>query len=308
MPIPVLFLESGSGHQAKVKDEVATATALTLVQTLITLRKANRSIAVNSSEHLSKIQLTPDKTLQSVLAGPEYRDQWLLIKTLASNSPLSYGVDEWLEVVGNCEAKTSGGIVSLALLWAVLCETGTVSLNVAPVWGNEWISTHYSSLDADANVQLTVESIPNISHPLHTATHKDWLSELNSGNTAASVWRERNARFPGLRFLSRIERQLAELSVAGAPYVQALETLKILNDDALLWGGAGNPNYSIKVASGEHDKRRDLADFFDESREKNRNFGRHAYFTGGIAGRIHFIADATEKKFVIGYIGKKLLD
>ena len=306
MAIPVLFLESNSGYQGKVTDEAATATALALIQTLIAVRKINRIVSINCVEHLSKIQITPNKTLQSVLQGPTYKDQWLLIRTLAANSPLSHGLEKWLEVTGSCEARTPTGDVSLALLWAVLCKSGTVSLNAVPTWASEWVKTHYSSLDAHANVQTKLEDVRNFSSSTHATKHKSWLSELNVGTTAATVWRERNDRYPGLRFVSGTERQLAELSATGAPYVQALETLAVLNEDALSWGGTGNPKYSVKVAAGEHDQRRDLVMFFDDLYGKNREFGRHAYFTGGIAGRVHFIADAPEKKFVIGYLGGKL--
>lgn len=85
-----------------------------------------------------------------------------------------------------------------------------------------------------------------------------------------------------------------------------MSCLEALNRDAIAWDGEGIPTFSVKVADGEHDQRRSLSKFKDEANGETFEFDRHAYFTGGIAGRIHFRLAPEEKNFVVGHVGFKL--
>ncbi|MEQ1530827.1 MAG: hypothetical protein ABL925_16040, partial [Methylococcales bacterium] len=108
------------------------------------------------------------------------------------------------------------------------------------------------------------------------------------------------------RFLARTKEDIESLEKSGSPFKQALNALVLLSDDALRWNGQGLPNFSIKVADGEHDQRRSLSQFNDEFTDTKEEFDRHVYFTGGIAGRIHFRLSPNEKKFIVAYVGLKL--
>jgi hypothetical protein len=306
MPSPVLFLEPLSGQGQNLNDAALLSAVQGLISILIAIRKINRSVSVNSSVRLADVMVSYNRTLGTVLQGREFADEWRLIKSVAANSPLSSGLERWIETVDLWQAYTKQGQDSAALLWAHICQSATVSFPVGLPWTDEWIDADCLSLDSYGNVISTSPRVRNFSKLTHLNAHERWLSQLSSGSTYAELWKARDQRFPGLRFLNCTNRQLADLWSSGAPYIQAVETLEALNQDSLHWKGNGELTFSVKVAAGEHDQRKDLALFKDEKSGTVRDFGRHAYFTGGFAGRIHFIVDAEEKIFVIGYVGQKL--
>lgn len=308
MAVPVLFLETASGHSQPVAPPVALQTAKQLIQALKHTRRANNKISLNSGIHLGDCELAPGQALRVVLGGRQHLEEWTFLRELATRSPLSCGLDEWIASAELADAKSSSGQSSTALTWATLLETGTISFHVQPDWLRPWIATKCITLDDNCIEHVCQQNIRNISSPEHVEVHKDWLEVLGRDQVPDSrqLWMERETQFPGLRFLARVESQLYELASSGAPYRQAMNCLNALSHDAIAWGGEGFPTFSVKVADGEHDQRRSLSKFNDEVHGSKLEFDRHAYFTGGIAGRIHFRLAAVEKKFVVGHVGFKL--
>ncbi|MGZ5027232.1 MAG: hypothetical protein ACXWE9_07890 [Methylobacter sp.] len=305
-----LFLASESGHTETVHRDVAIVTAKQLIKTLRHAKRTNAKISLNTNVRLADCQVTPTQTLSLLLAGkPEYKEEWLFLKELATKSPLSSGLEAWLVEADWLETKLSNGNKpSDALKWAHLLSTGTVSFYVQPEWKNPWIEANCFSL-SEAGIETCFEKkVRNISALDHLQEHQDWLKALGIEPvaTAKQLWEERESRFQGLRFLGRTQEDIENLEKSGAPFKQALNALALLSDDALRWNGQGLPGFSIKVADGEHDKRRSLSQFIDEFTNNEEEFGRHGYFTGGVAGRIHFRLSPNEKKFVVAYIGLKL--
>jgi hypothetical protein len=305
-----LFLESESGHTETVHRDIATDTAKQLIKTLRQAKRANAKISLNTSVRLADCQVTPTQTLSLLLAGrPEYKEEWIFLKGLATKSPLSRGLEAWLAEADWLETKSSNGNKpSDALKWAILLNTGTVSFYVQPEWQNAWIEANCFSV-SEAGVGSSFErKVRNISTSDHLQEHQDWLKNLGFGQiaTAKQFWDERESRFEGLRFLVRTKEDMEKLEKSGAPFIQALNILVLLSADALNWNGQGLPNFSMKEADGEHDRRRNLSKFIDESTGTEEEFDRHVYFTGGIAGRIHFRLSPNEKKIVVAYVGVKL--
>lgn len=163
-------------------------------------------------------------------------------------------------------------------------------------------------MDESGNSQIQVKDIRNVSCIDHLGEHETWLKTLGFDGlpSAKQFWDDAPARYPGLRFLDRVRGQINQLATSGAPYKQALSSLDLLNGDALSWNGVGSPTYSAKVADGEHDQRRALSEFDDDVTGRRHEFDRHAYFTGGTAGRIHFRLSVEERKFVVAHVGFKL--
>ncbi len=308
MVVPVLFLEAASGHSNAVAPTDALKTAKQLVKALRDTRRANTKISLNSNTHIGDCELAPGQTLRMVLGGHQYREEWTFIRELATRSPFSSGLEEWIASAELADATPSNGQSSVALTWANLLETGTISFHVQPDWLQPWITADCITLDADCNETSCKRDIRNISASDHVEVHKDWLEVLGRDQCPDSkkLWSERDSRFSGLRFLARVEDELSQLATSGAPFRQALNCLEALNQDAVVWGGNGIPKFSVKVADGEHDRRRSLSKFTDEVSGETFEFDRHAYFTGGIAGRIHFRLSSEESKFVIAHVGFKL--
>jgi hypothetical protein len=308
MAAPVLFLEPASGHRQAVHPSDAIKTAKQFIQTLRQARRINTKISLNSTVPLSNCELAPGQTLQILFAGPEYRDAWFFLKELKTKTPFSDGFEQWLSKAELTEVKTSSGQLSVALTWANLLDTGTISFHVQPEWLTPWVSADCFVLDEKGDLNCQKRKIRNASAPTHVDEHLTWLKTLGYEQlpTAKQFWAERESRFPGLRFLSRVKTQIDDLATSGAPYKQAMSSLELLNNDALTWQSPSAPTFSAKVANGEHDQRRSLSKFHDELTDSEHEFDQHAYFTGGIAGRIHFRLANSENKFVVAYVGFKL--
>ena len=120
------------------------------------------------------------------------------------------------------------------------------------------------------------------------------------------MWSERLERYPGLRFLSRTEKDLLALEGSGAPFLQALSSLQVLATDVANWKqNCAWPEFSTKT-SPESDSRRKFCWTYDEISAARECFEWHTRFTGGLAGRIHFRVDEAARQIVIGYVGGKL--
>lgn len=308
MPAPVLFLETQSGHDDEVSEEIAFETINCFIRTLKQLRKVNARIGFHTGNSLAGCEVAPNLTLQKLLSGALHQDTWLFLKDLNTKIPFSSEFDRCIKESELSEAKTLYGQASHALNWARMLETGTISFCGRVVWKSAWVEAVCASINSVGDLVESKLNIRNASQREHVDEHGDWLKSLGEEKypSASHLWDDRVNRFPGLRFLEQVKKQFEDLATAGAPYQRALAQLKTLSDDALKWGGRGSPSFSIKEADGEHDKRRALSRFADEVTGLEHEFDRHVYFTGGLHGRIHFRLSESEKKFVVGYVGMKL--
>ena len=124
------------------------------------------------------------------------------------------------------------------------------------------------------------------------------------------LWSQRDQLFQHLRFLDRTQKDFSVLKKAGLPYRQALIQCRALNEDIHRWIAAGveqgEPKYSRDMADGEHDQRRDDAQWVDID-GISYYFDKHLYIDKyGFLGRLHFRLSVQEKKAVIAYLGRKL--
>lgn len=314
MTVPVFFLEPASGHASDTRNEVALETALGLVKTLLAAKKINPKVSLNTPIRLHDCEIAPGRTLSQLLANAKsHQPEWDFLRNLATSSPLHSGFETWLAEAELSEVKLAGGKTSEALLWANLLDTGTVSFHVRKEWLAPWVTVECGSLDENLDFTCIQRDIRNASTPNHLNEHRDWLKSIgfDALPSAKEFWMEREYRFSGLRFLNRVEDDIDKLATSGIPYIQVINTLSLLNENALQWNGLGEPQFSCKVADGEHDQRRQLSTIRDDISGNEYEFGKHAYFwmgksTSTPAGRIHFRIDAVEKKFVIAYAGFKL--
>lgn len=254
MVTPTLFLEPASGHTKSITTAEALSTTLQLISTLLSIRKVNRRIALNSPEVLSEVLVAPNETLASSLVGRH--EEWLFLRDVAARSPIYAGLEDFRDKAGGWQAKTASQVDAIALAWATLCKTGTVSFDAHPEWKTPTVEAHCLLLNEDAAFVSSIESVNNLSCPSHVSTHDDWLRSLGASDHLSALWERRSQDLPGLRFLADTEKQLRALYSTGAPYAQVVELLKTLNEDALKWNGKDEPTYSVKVALGEHDQRR----------------------------------------------------
>lgn len=307
MPTPVLFLERTSAHGGSIGAERANSAALELVRTIKSARAINKKLCVCTEGEIHECPVSEDHTLATALVGRRYQLEWDYVRTVADRSPFSEDFKTALLKTAGIEVEAGWGKLSPAMACAWLLETGSISFAGVPNWDVSWIDADCSRLDDDGEIERKAYRFRNSSSPTHVAEHREWLEALVPQHSLhpGSVWMDRIALYPRLRFLDRVENDLHDLSCSGAAYHQALNTLHSLNLDANNWPANSAPEYSIKVADGEHDKRRPYTELKDID-GKLYFFDAHAYFTGGIAGRIYFRVDGKNRQFVIAYVGSKL--
>lgn len=309
MPTPVLFLDDASRHVGTIDRARAEQIARTLLATLRRLRRINSRIALNTARPIAQYQIADDWTLQAVLGGNAFKEEWDFVRGLSDRSPFSSGLKDGMsQEIEDMEFRTRPGqIQSSALAWATLLDSATVSFDAHPDWSQGWVETSYRTLDDVGNLLEADSRIKNASKVAHADEHVDWLKLLGLAGvpTAAQVWSGKGDRFPCLRFLPRVEKDLAALDGSGAPFLQAIASLEALAKVAANWKNE-SPWPEFTNADPESEQRQKLCWVHDEATGNQELFDWHTRFTGGLAGRIHFRVDAASRLIVVAYVGGKL--
>jgi hypothetical protein len=310
MTTPVLFLDDASRHAGSVDRNRAEQTALTLLGTLRSLRKVNKKIALNTARPIAHHAVAENWTLQIVLGGTRFKEEWDFIRALSDRSPFAAGLEDGLLAeIGDMEFRTRPGKVpSTALAWATLVDSATVSFDGHTDWSQAWVETSYNVLQEDGSVSESEGKVRNASQADHAGAHQDWLKVLGltSAPTAAEVWKDREERYPSLRFLPRVEKDLGVLEGSGVALQYAVSAIESLAKDAADWkADVAWPVFST-LASPEGEVRKKLCSVHDEATGKKELFDWHTRFTGGWAGRIHFRVDGPTRTIVVAYVGAKL--
>lgn len=288
----------------------AEGRAKALLDTLRRLRRSNKRFALNTAVPLSRYQVADNWTLQTIFGGNQFREEWDFLRQLTSRSPLDAEMEKGLvEEMAGLEFRTrQGKVQSIALAWASLLESATVSIDAHPDWQQPWVETEFTTLEDDGSVSGAEGEVRNASREQHVDVHEEWLKALGFSThpSAAQVWTERGERFPGLRFLARAEKDLLSLEGTGVPYRQALSAIQALANDVANWKREQAwPDFSTK-ATPESEQRRKFCNAEDELTGKKECFDWHTRFTGGLAGRVHFRVDEAARQIVVAYIGPKL--
>jgi hypothetical protein len=310
MTIPVLFLDDASRCFGEIDRARAEQAAVTLISTLRRLRKINNKFALNTEGPIAKHQIADTWSLQAVLGGNSFREEWDFIRGLSDRSPFSLGLSESMQQeIDSMEFHTRPAMIpSKALAWAALLESAIVSFEFHPDWGQAWVDTIYCEIDPDGGLTEAEGRVKNASRPAHADEHSEWLKGLGLATvpTASEVWSERAERFPGLRFLPRVEKDLFALEGSGIPFQRALASLEALSEDSSSWArDSAWPIFSRK-SSPEGEQRKRLCLVYDDISGEKELFDWHARFTGSFPGRIHFRVDCSNRVIVIGYVGGKL--
>jgi hypothetical protein len=310
MTTPVLFLDDASRFVGVADRESSHRIAMTLLDTLKRLRKCNKKFALNTVGPIANYQVADGFTLQSILGGVLFKEEWDFIRSLNDRSPFAAGLESsLLQEIELMEFRTrTGKVTSSALAWATLLDSATVSFQAHPDWSEAWVDAAFSVLEEDGEIRESEVRVRNASQVTHVDQHADWLKVLglSEAPSAVEVWRERAERFPGLRFLPRVEKDLSALEGSGVPFLQALSALEALSKDVSNWKPESAwPVFSTK-ATPEAEQRKRLCWVVDDATEKKELFDMHTRFTGGFAGRVHFRVDAQGKSVVVAYVGGKL--
>ena len=230
MPVSLLFLEIASAHKQHVQENESTRTVLQLVRILQQLRKINRRISLNTATPLPDCLVAPNLTINAVLSSSNRKEEWEFLKLLATQSPLSSGMEPMLSQVHSMDVEVNGvpsfrDQEGVALIWANLLQSAAISFDTGMPWQQAWIDTSLITLDDVGQLAEASAKVRNISQQDHVTEHKDWLLALGRTESlnASDFWANRDYQFPGLRFLDRVRSQIDNLSTSGAPYSRLLK-------------------------------------------------------------------------------------
>lgn len=139
----------------------------------------------------------------------------------------------------------------------------------------------------------------------HADCHKEWIQQSGKGGltSGTAIWHSREACFPHLSFLPRVESDLCGLSTA---WVRPVAELLLKLEQAVAdWEPVRSrtPCWSTKVTP-ESDTRRHLCEFQDLDGVV-RVFELHARFTPG-PGRLHFRVVPEDRTLRVAFIGRKI--
>ena len=309
----VFFLNELSVSEQVLDITEARRRALNLVRVLRRIRLKQRNMAVNSAVSLKNALLDQRYSVSEVLAGNEYTEEWLLLKDIADRHPFAEGLG------GQFDPETHGvgydyyGREAIAMGWADQLGTAVISFTGEVDWSEAHLSVLRYEANANDDIQETEVNIRNFSEAEHVLLHENWLKKTLTNVSDLSVdalWENKSDLFPFLRFLDRTKDDLLALIQEKVAYQHAIARLIAVNEDIAEWVATGvdqgEPVFRHKTAKGEHDQRRDDAQWVDKDGGEYY-FGKHQYFDPKrFVGRIHFRVCATEKKAVIAYLGRKL--
>lgn len=123
-------------------------------------------------------------TLQSLLRGSDYRDEWRSLKGLHQSSP--YDPDDWV-VPSELEEVHFQGAPSVGMLRATNNRSVILSFALTAIWDNPLIPAEHRQLDGSGQIISTNINIPNLATPAHVTAHEALIQELGNDLSASSI-------------------------------------------------------------------------------------------------------------------------
>lgn len=249
----------------------------------------------------------------------ELTDWCRFIKSLETKQPLFETVD--IESVGDAlevglPGETSGKPVLLA---AFYFETFLASFTALAAWANSHVKVWVFELDATP--EQRDEALLNLSDSASLGAHGDELKQRRNAllSSAKDIWLQRAGLFPHLTLLpNQIGTSLQGWSARQDVLLKARDALNVLESFTEKWLAGEYVEYRHEYlrdlglaaeVSGESDS---VAN--DPKKKKERMFwlddGRQVYCENHIklpdGYRLHFYADAANKRIYVAYLGPHL--
>lgn len=255
----------------------------------------------------------------SASKNAELTDWCRFLRSLETKQPLFETVD--IESVGNALevgliGETSGKPVLLA---AFYFETFLASFTALAAWANSHIKVWV--FDLDATPEQRDETLLNLSDSASLDAHGDELKQRRKAllKTATDIWLQRVDLFPHLTLLpNQIGTSLRGWSARQDVLLKARDALNVLESFSEKWLAGDYVEYRHEYlrdlglaaeVSGESDS---VAN--DPKKKKERMFwlddGRPVYCENHVklpnGYRLHFYADAANKRIYVAYLGPHL--
>ena len=269
-----------------------------LSKTLIALKKIRPCIQMHMNTNFFQLKISDTIVLQNIPNQLKslVKEELLSFKTNLQKNPYSFENDDKLERYWGIQVLYNNENYE-SLIWSYLLDSIVISFEKNRL---NWNSADINALLLDLNndeEDIFQENL-NIRHaniPEHVIIHNSWISKFETQPVLDEFLKD------PAKFLSQIillDEAKDNIRGLGTFYPSIFETLSIVNNDLVKWDQKSEINFSVKNATGEHQKRKKiLADAGLEGYEA------HFFFTG-IAGRIHYKLNG--KILEIKYVGKKI--
>jgi hypothetical protein len=278
-----------------------------LVQTLRSARRIRRDLAVLSDQALPRIEVSPGLTMAAFLERRAGRGKDLqrFILAMQNHAPHSKLASATLAAIGE-EYRFR--------------DRPAVGLGIAAL--NQWLSASFATagwvevpevevqrlwLEENGDLGSEAVGVPHVAGPEDVAHHSEFLRAmtLSDSVTGDELWRDRQALYPKVRFLPRVEQQLESLAKGSAALKQIKKRLDELQGATAEWEPSthATPSWGSLVTP-ESEQRKRLCHFRDLDGVE-RCFDLHARFSPE-PGRIHFRLDRAAGELVVAHIGRKL--
>ena len=249
----------------------------------------------------------------------ELTDWCRFLKSLETKQPLFETVD--IESVGDTVevGLPEEGSGKPVLLAAFYFETFLASFTALAAWANSHIKVWV--LDLDATPEQRDEALLNLSDSASLGVHGDELKQRRNAllSSAKDIWLQRADLFPHLTLVpNQIGTSLQGWSARQDVLLKARDALNVLESFSDKWLAGEYVEYRHEYlrdlglaaeVSGESDS---VAN--DPKKKKERMFwlddGRQVYCENHIklpdGYRLHFYADASNKRIYVAYLGPHL--
>jgi hypothetical protein len=187
-----------------------------------------------------------------------------------------------------------------------------VSVNFTERWNNPIVALDrtWIELDGDGEMHSSTETVRHASNVQHVETHSGWIRDrVQSGvRDGSEIWRRRHDLLPDLEFCSRVETEILQLGPTDVMLKPVYDRLRELDNYARNWiAGSFDPTLLPSRVTPEsentiNEHENELTFLCPDG--QYRLFTWHARLTPG-AWRLHFYPNGTNRRIIIGRVGRK---
>ena len=228
------------------------------------------------------------------------------LKSQGTKSPYLADLPQLQQIFGISEFRFNGDVAE-GLGAAFLMDALALSLDSNSVWHSSLLTLNLLQLNKEGELEPSVVEVSHASRSTDLGPHVERLTAANfaSIRSGEDIWLRKQELFPGLLFVTEVEKQIGEL---GYHIPHVIRKLSELQQKVSSWssggfeitGLSGNPRTESTTTLEKYGEQRT----FRCHDGVQRVFSWHMSLPGG--WRIHFFPLEAERRIIIGYVGKHL--
>lgn len=266
-----------------------------LYKVIDSIKKLRPNVQINLGTSIFDLKISesiPFRNIPNELKH-QVKEEIQAIKINLQKSPYSVDNEHKLDQFFGVEANYLDTPYE-SLTWTYLLDSIVISFNKKKLpWQSYEINVVINEIDSEDKTL----NLRHASTSEHVNSHQDWFSVFEEIPDMGAFLTNPSAFLTKITLLDEAKNNLKTIP---NHYPAIYETLSRVNLDLVKSENTNCPiTFSVKNAQGEHQNRAKLL-----SDLGYKGYEAHLFFTGGIAGRIHYKLIGTNME--IRYIGRKL--